>query len=103
MLVHISFHPFGYPHMYINYRYLQCVVFADKIGHTIYAPGTDCFTKVVEVFGSHIVGADGAIDRKILGSIVFGNQPEVIALLYPSSSATSSSSSCHDASTLLHR
>lgn len=49
------------------------VIDADKIGHEVYQPGTDGFRQVVEAFGPTIVGADGAIDRKALGAIVFGD------------------------------
>lgn len=49
------------------------VIDADKIGHEVYQPGTDGFRQVVDAFGPTIVGADGAIDRKALGAIVFGD------------------------------
>jgi dephospho-CoA kinase len=39
----------------------------------VYAPGTPGFDQVVAAFGRDIVGADGAIDRKRLGAIVFGD------------------------------
>ena len=46
------------------------VINADKLGHLAYAPGTEGFRLVVDEFGDDIVGADGAIDRKVLGSKV---------------------------------
>jgi dephospho-CoA kinase len=49
------------------------VIDADRVGHEVYAPGTVGFDQVVSAFGSDIVGADGAIDRKRLGAIVFGD------------------------------
>lgn len=48
---------------------------ADEVAHAMYAPGTPGFARVVEEFGPSVVGADGAIDRAVLGRIVFG-QPE---------------------------
>ena len=51
------------------------VIDADRVGHEVYAPGTVGFDQVVTAFGRDIVGADGAIDRKRLGAIVFGDPP----------------------------
>ena len=49
------------------------VIDADKLGHRAYEPDTDAFAKVVEAFGPEVVGADGQIDRKVLGGKVFGD------------------------------
>src|SRR5271167_373526 len=46
---------------------------ADKIAHTTYAPGGPAYDAVVAAFGADIVAPDRTIDRKKLGSIVFGN------------------------------
>ena len=46
---------------------------ADKLGHRVYDPGTEGFTKVVAQFGEDIVSAEGEIDRKVLGGKVFGD------------------------------
>ncbi|MFW6094033.1 MAG: dephospho-CoA kinase [Pseudomonadota bacterium] len=51
------------------------VIDADRLGHRVYEPDTPGFVKVVEAFGSDVVGADGRIDRKVLGGKVFG-EPE---------------------------
>jgi len=62
------------------------VIDADKIGHEVYAPGTPGFARVVEAFGSGIVGADGAIDRRALGAIVFADSAALArlnALVHP--------------------
>jgi len=56
------------------------VIDADKIGHEVYAPGTPGFARVVEAFGTGIVGADGAIDRRALGAVVFAD-PAALARL----------------------
>jgi dephospho-CoA kinase len=47
---------------------------ADKLVHRLYDPGTPGFDRVVAEFGEDVVGADGYIDRKVLGSKVFGNR-----------------------------
>jgi dephospho-CoA kinase len=49
------------------------VIDADKVGHEAYAKGSGCFEKVVSVFGDDVIGADGEIDRKVLGGKVFGD------------------------------
>jgi len=46
---------------------------ADKLVHRLYDPGTPGFARVVAEFGADVVGADGYVDRKVLGSKVFGN------------------------------
>jgi dephospho-CoA kinase len=56
------------------------VLDADKVGHQCYQPGTEAWKDVVEAFGREIVAADGSIDRKKLGAIVFGD-PEALARL----------------------
>ena len=53
---------------------------ADTIGHSIYEPGTPVFQELVREFGDGIIGADGHIDRKKLGAIVFA-YPDALARL----------------------
>lgn len=50
---------------------------ADKLVHRLYDPGTPGFDRVVEAFGKEVVGADGYVDRKILGAKVFGKPEEM--------------------------
>lgn len=61
-------------------KYGAMHVDADREAHRMYAPGTEGFTRVVAEFGQDVVGADGAIDRKILGARVFGNAERMAAL-----------------------
>jgi len=49
---------------------------ADVVGHSVYEPSTAVFSKLVNTFGSEIV-ADGKINRKVLGTKVFGNPQEM--------------------------
>ena len=56
------------------------VIDADKLGHNAYTKGSEAFDSVVSVFGRDTVGDDGEIDRKVLGSKVFGN-PESLKKL----------------------
>ena len=53
---------------------------ADRHVHTMYEPGKPAFDRIVARFGDQVVGADGYIDRKVLGDIVFG-QPDLLAAL----------------------
>ena len=53
---------------------------ADLHVHTMYEPGKPAFDRIVARFGDRVVGADGLIDRKALGDIVFG-QPDLLAVL----------------------
>ncbi len=49
------------------------VVDADTVGHQAYQPGTETWKDVVAAFGQEVIAADGSIDRKKLGAIVFGD------------------------------
>lgn len=57
-----------------------CIIDADAVGHDVYRPGTEGFAKVVEAFGPEIVGADGVVDRRVLGQRVFAD-PAALARL----------------------
>ena len=47
------------------------VVDADRLAHAAYRSGTQGFDEVVRAFGREVVGADGEIDRRGLGKLVF--------------------------------
>jgi dephospho-CoA kinase len=53
---------------------------ADTLVHRLYDPGTPGYDRVVAEFGPEVVAPDGTIDRRVLGSKVFGN-PEAMARL----------------------
>lgn len=50
------------------------VVNADLLGHEIYKPQTEGWQEVVAAFGERVVAADGEIDRRALGGIVFSDE-----------------------------
>lgn len=50
------------------------VIDSDQLGHRSYAPGGPAYQPVVEAFGTDILHKDGTINRKVLGSRVFGNK-----------------------------
>jgi len=49
------------------------VIEADALGHETYRRGAPAYIDLVEEFGQQIVGAEGEIDRKALGKIVFAD------------------------------
>jgi dephospho-CoA kinase len=56
------------------------IIDADKVGHAIYAPDGPAYSDVLAAFGRGILAADGSIDRKKLGPIVFAD-PEALKRL----------------------
>ena len=57
------------------FRELGChVLDADKTAREVVEPGTDGLLQVVTEFGKDILTDDGELDRKKLGSIVFGDE-----------------------------
>ena len=62
------------------------VIDADKVGHEAYKPGSPIWQEALDAFGEGILRADGEIDRKQLGSIVF-NDPQALkklnAIMHP--------------------
>ena len=53
---------------------------ADRLVHSLYDPGKPAFDRIVAAFGEEVVGGDGYIDRKVLGSKVFGDPEEMSRL-----------------------
>ena len=53
---------------------------ADKAGHRVTEPGTKAFREILAVFGEKILGEDGSIDRKALGTLVFSDKEKRICL-----------------------
>ncbi|MGH9788139.1 MAG: dephospho-CoA kinase [Candidatus Acidiferrales bacterium] len=49
------------------------VLEADRIAHQLMAPGQPAYEEIVRTFGREILSADGTIDRKRLGAIVFAD------------------------------
>jgi len=52
----------------------------DELAHEVEAPGGEVWTRIVRRFGEGILSADGTIDRRKLGAIVFAD-PEKLKLL----------------------
>jgi dephospho-CoA kinase len=53
--------------------YGAVVIDADAIARDVVAAGTPGLHAVIEAFGSHLLGADGSLDRQALGAMVFAD------------------------------
>jgi dephospho-CoA kinase len=53
------------------------VLDADGLGHTLIAAGTPGYGAIVREFGTSVTGADGQIDRKKLGAVVFQDRAKL--------------------------
>jgi dephospho-CoA kinase len=62
------------------------LIYADELGHQVLQPDGELYAATVETFGREILNADGTIDRRRLGEIVF-DSPELLeklsALVHP--------------------
>jgi dephospho-CoA kinase len=64
-----------------EFERLGCqLIFADQLGHAALQPGGAAYAPTVALFGHDILLADASIDRKKLGSIVFGS-PDLLSKL----------------------
>jgi phosphopantetheine adenylyltransferase/dephospho-CoA kinase len=65
-------------------RYLKTlgahIIDADKLGHETYMPGTKAYLEIVKTFGDDILADNLSIDRRILGTKVFGKAEELSKL-----------------------
>jgi dephospho-CoA kinase len=72
---------------------LGCLVIrADDLGHRVLDPGAEAYDGVVAEFGSGILNADGTINRRALGAIVFADPDRLAklnALVHPAVRARS--------------
>ena len=65
---------------YLQDTYKASIILADIVGHEVMEPGEDAYEQIVHHFGREILEEDGRIDRRILGSIVFG-APDQLKIL----------------------
>ncbi|WP_431886919.1 dephospho-CoA kinase [Micromonospora wenchangensis] len=49
------------------------IVDADRIAREVVAPGTEGFAAIVAAFSDRVLTADGALDRAVLGALVFAD------------------------------
>lgn len=50
------------------------VIDCDKLAHSLYEPGEECYQAMIDAFGQEILEDNGRIDRKKLGAIVFADK-----------------------------
>jgi dephospho-CoA kinase len=58
----------------------------DDVAHRVIAPGGPAYADVVRAFGARILAADGSVDRKVLGALVFADpaaRAQLNALVHP--------------------
>ena len=56
------------------------IINADQVGHQAYTPQTETWREVVKAFGEDILQANGEIDRRKLGGIVFADPEQLTRL-----------------------
>ena len=60
---------------YINKNYRTDIIYADDLAAQLEKNGEPCFAPLVELLGEDIIGEDREIDRKLMASKVFNNDP----------------------------
>ncbi len=58
---------------YIKEHYKCEMYLADEVAHLVKEPGTECFTKLVELLGADVVAADGKIDKAVMAGKIFAD------------------------------
>lgn len=61
-------------------EYGAAVILADRVGHELMKPGAVNYNNIVACFGNEILDENGIINRKLLGTIVFGDKEKLTAL-----------------------
>jgi dephospho-CoA kinase len=56
------------------------VIDADLVTREVYSEDSDCLRELTDAFTDAIIGADGAIDRKMLGRICFSDRDKLLLL-----------------------
>ena len=62
------------------------VLDTDDVAHVLEGPGGAAVPEIARVFGSDVVAADGSVDRRKLGGLVFGDEAALArlnAILHP--------------------
>lgn len=62
------------------------VIDADQLAREAVRPGSPCLAQLAELFGNGVINPDGTLDRRRVGSIVFGDEEKrrlLEAVLHP--------------------
>ena len=65
--------------MYLKEHYGARVIQADQVGHLLQQPHESCYRRIVELFGTTVLNADGTISRPKLGAIGY-TDPQKMAI-----------------------
>lgn len=71
---------------YIEKHYKCEIYLADEVAHLVKMPGTECFTKLVELLGTDVLDVTGQIDKSIMANKIFADQKlleQVNAIIHP--------------------
>ncbi len=71
---------------YIKRHYKCEIHLADETAHQVKRAGTECFSRLVELLGGEIVGADGEIDKAAMADKIFADPKlldKVNAIVHP--------------------
>jgi dephospho-CoA kinase len=56
------------------------IIDSDELAREVVAPGQPLLTQIAEQFGSHVIAADGSLDRRVLRDVVFADPSARAAL-----------------------
>ena len=73
--------------MYLKEHYGARVIQADQVGHLLQQPHESCYRRIVELFGTTVLNADGTISRPKLGAVVYTDPQKMArlnAIMHPS-------------------
>ena len=71
---------------YIRKHYKCEISLADEVAHLVKEPGTKCFSQLVELLGTDIVGENGQIDKNVMAEKIFSDEKvlqQVNAIVHP--------------------
>lgn len=71
---------------YIRKHYKCEIYLADEVAHLVKEPGTKCFSQLVELLGTDIVGENGQIDKAVMAEKIFSDDNvlrQVNAIVHP--------------------
>lgn len=61
-------------------EYNAYIVETDVLAHQLMKKGTPAYNRILEVFGQEVTAADGELNRKVLGEIVFHDEEKLSQL-----------------------
>lgn len=59
---------------YIETHYSCRIIRADEAAHLLYAPGQECYNRLVSLLGQQILNSDGVINKEAMAKIIFNDK-----------------------------